>query len=671
MKTQFLSQLLVEINKHDQKVKSCTLSLSDLHSYASDKISALVKENEIIITNFLPDEINKPIDTETHNNLCKKLFFCPLKEVTPFDFKSDASDKKTLFIYEKSSLLEKENSTFDLIIRSLSNNENFDLIVIDESYSLDETLKNILRYNQIFICVKDITLSTQVYIISLAYKKSIQFITNPSFSPFRCLLLGLPFPNIINFDQSKSLRFFVNQIINAGKSSIHQTDAENISLDPFSDPKKLITFNQSEFYKSTYNSIYLEDDPNLQYLWCSQTEKKLLNQTSSPVDFANNKFFRKSTFNFLESNFEETSCAKEIKNITLRYLLTPTECLTTKMNIADIIVKYPQLMNDLCQPISELGISDSDLCRRNAVSACVDFSFKFSEDNRQRKELLEIWTTMIALDQNERLAPPLKEDLYEYIAPTVLSMKEDSPDAILHHIDKLSTTNIAKSLAVHARWSEDILFNKLLTRSSNNNKSRVNLKQLIFNQLLSPFTSYFLSSPARFEKESEKWASILLNDVDYSQFNPRTSLLFIMNQIIAKKDISKFLIPTTRKLLFYAPYAMNTICYGLWLHGSQEELQLLKSHNFEFFSIDREDFDIHSKIIFIIAGLSKYNKEFLDHLADQPLPAAIPDNFYKFFNLGILHGKTGNDSESARFFRIAKELSPQTYSSVFPIIPDS
>ena len=85
-----------------------------------------------------------------------------------------------------------------------------------------------------------------------------------------------------------------------------------------------------------------------------------------------------------------------------------------------------------------------------------------------------------------------------------------------------------------------------------------------------------------------------------------------MNQIIAKKDISKFLIPIARKLLLYAPYAMNTICYGLWFHGSKEELQLLKSHNFEFFSIDREDLDIHSKIIFIIAGLSKYNKDFLD-----------------------------------------------------------
>ena len=282
----------------------------------------------------------------------------------------------------------------------------------------------------------------------------------------------------------------MNQIINVGKSSIHQTDAENINLEPFSDPKKLITFNQSVFYKSTYKSIYLEDDSNLQYLWCSLTEKKQLNQTSSPVDFVNNKYFRKSAFNFLESNFEETSFAKEIKNITLGYLLTPTECLTTKMNIADIIVKYPKLMNDLCQPISELGISEADLCRRNVVSACVDFSFKFSEDNRQRKELLEIWTTMIALDQNERLAP-LKADLYEYIAPTVLSMKEDSPDAILHHIDKLSTTNIAKSLAVHARWSEDILFNKVLTLCSNNNKSRINLKQLVFDQLLSPFTSYF------------------------------------------------------------------------------------------------------------------------------------------------------------------------------------
>ena len=394
----------------------------------------------------------------------------------------------------------KENLTFDLIIRSLSNNDNFDVIFIDESDSLDNTLKNILRYKQILICVNDIALSTQIYITSLAYKKSIKFLTKPYFSPFRCLLLGLPFPDVVNYDKKKSLRFFVNQIINMGESSSHLIDTENINFEPFTDPKRLMTLNQSESYKAAYKSIYLEDDSKLQYLWCSLTDKKLLNHTVSPIDFANNKFFRKSSFNFLESNLEEPSFDKEITNNVIGYLLTPTECLTTKKNIADIIVKYPHLLKNLCSPLSELEINEDDLTRRNIVSACVDFSYKFSEDMVERKDLLQSWTTMIALDKKEGLAPS-KVKLYEYVLPTVLSMKENSPDAILQHLEKLSTPNIVKFLAVHARWSERLVFDKLLTKASEKVNDRINLKELVFNQLLTPFTSYFIPSPTIFEKK--------------------------------------------------------------------------------------------------------------------------------------------------------------------------
>ena len=175
------------------------LLLSDLHIYPTDKIDSLVEENEII-NKLLPDEINKPINIETHKSLCEKLFFCPLKDHISTDLKPDLPENKTVIVYEKSSLF-KENLTFDLIIRSLSNNDNFDVIFIDESDSLDNTLKNILRYNQILICVNDIALSTHIYIASLAYKKSIKFVTKPYFSPFRCLLLGLPFPKVINYDR--------------------------------------------------------------------------------------------------------------------------------------------------------------------------------------------------------------------------------------------------------------------------------------------------------------------------------------------------------------------------------------------------------------------------------------------------------------------------------------
>lgn len=671
MKTDFLSQLLVEINKLYQKNKSCTLSLSDLHSYPTDKIDSLVKENEIIITNFLPDEINKSINTETYKSLCKKLFFCPLKDHVSTDLKPDLPEKKTVFVYEKSSLTVKENPTFDLIIRSLSNNENFDVIFIDESDSLDKKMQNILRYNQIFVCAKDITLSTQIYITSLAYKKSVKFVTKPYFSPFRCLLLGLPFPDVVNYDKNKSLRFFVNQIINMGESSSHLIDTENINFEPFTDPKRLMTLNQSESYKSTYKSIYLEDDSKLQYLWCSLTDKKPLNHTVSPIDFTNNKYYRKSSFNFLESNLEEISFDKEIIRNIIGYLLTQTECFTTKKNIADIIVKYPGLLKKLCSPQSELGINNAALTRTNVVSACVDFSFKFSEDIVERKELLENWTTMTALDKKEGLVPS-KAKLYEYLIPTLLSMKENEPDAILNHVEKLSPPDIAKFLAVHARWSERLVFDKLLTKASAKVNDRINLKELVFNQLLTPFTSYFIPSPTIFEKEAKKWESILLNDLDYLRFNPRSSLLFMMNQIIAKKDMSESLIPIIKKLLLYAPYAMNTISYGLWFQGLKEELQLLKSHNFEFFSTgSKSSTEIHSKIIYIITGLIDCNKDFLNQLEDQPLPKIIPDNFYKFFNLGIFYMQKNNDLKSNRFFEIAKELNPQTYSNIFPKIPNS
>ena len=618
MKTDFLSQLLVEINKLNQKNKSCTFSLSDLRSYPTDKIDSLVKENEIIITNFLPDEINKIINTETYKSLCKKLFFCPLKDHVSTDLKPDLSEKKTVFVYEKSSLTVNEIPTFDLIIRSLSNNDNFDIIFIDESDSLDDKMKNILRYDQIFLCVKDITLSTQIYITSLVYKKSVKFVTNPSFSPFRCLLLGLPFPDVVNYDKNKSLRFFVNQIINMGESSSHLIDTENINFEPFTDSKRLMTLNQSEFYKSTYKSIYLEDDPNLQYLWCSLTEKKQLNQTSSAIDFVNNKYFRKSAFNFLESNFEETSFAKEIKNITIGYLLTPTECLTTKKNIADIIVKYPHLLKNLCSPLNELEINKADLTRRNVVSACVDFSYKFSEDMVERKDLLQSWTTMIALDKKEGLAPS-KAKLYEYIAPTVLSMKENSPDAILQHLEKLSTPNIAKLLAVHARWSEESVFDEIISSASTENNARMNLKQSVFDKLLTPFVTCFFSSPGIFKEESEKWMRILLNNLEYSRFNPRTSFLFILNQILKKKDLKKIMIPLTEKLIS-SPYAIPTICHGLWWYGLKEELQILKTSYHELFSSKFDTLNIHSKLPLIISGVIEDTKEFVDILGKNLHP---------------------------------------------------
>ena len=64
-------------------------------------------------------------------------------------------------------------------------------------------------------------------------------------------------------------------------------------------------------------------------------------------------------------------------------------------------------------------------------------------------------------------------------------------------------------------------------------------------------------------------------------------------------------------------------------------------------------------------------KEFVDILAEEPSPLAISDNFYKFFNLGIFYRQKDNDSKSNRFFEIAKELNPQTYSNIFPKIPNS
>jgi hypothetical protein len=278
---------------------------------------------------------------------------------------------------------------------------------------------------------------------------------------------------------------------------------------------------------------------------------------------------------------------------------------------------------------------------------------------------------MTALDKKEDLVPSNAKS-YEYLIPTLLSMKENEPDAILNHLEKLSPPNIAKFLAVHARWSERLVFDKLLTKASAKVNDRINLKEFIFNQLLTPFTSYFIPSPTIFEKEAKKWETILLNDLDYLRFNPRTSLLFMMNQIITKKDTSEYLIPVINKLLLYAPYAMNTISYGLWFHGLKEGLQLLKSHNFQFFSTGSNgSTEIHSKIIFIITGLIDCNEGFLNQLEEQPLPKEIPDNFYKFFNIGIFYRQKDNDLKSNRFFEIAKELNPQTYSNIFPKIPNS
>lgn len=665
----FHTNTIEELKKLNHNKNVLELLLSDLHIYPTDKIDSLVEENEIIVTNFLPDEINKPINIDTHKSLCEKLFFCPLKDHISTDLKPDLSENKTVIVYEKSSLMLKENPTFDLIIRSLSNNDNFDVIFIDESDTLDITLVNILRYNQILIFVNDITLSTQIYITSLVYKKSIKFLTKPYFSPFRCLLLGLPFPNVINYDKSKSLRFFVNQIISIDESSNNVLDFENINFEPFTDPQKLITFNKSEFYKSIFKSVYLEDDSNLHYLWCSLTDKKLLEQSSPPVDFANNKFFRKSSFNFLESNLDEPSFDKEITNNVIGYLLTPTECLSTKENIADIIVKYPHLLKNLRSPLSELEINEAGLTRRNVVSACVDFSYKFSEDMVERKDLLQSWTTMIALDKKEGLAPS-KAKLYEYVLPTVLSMNENSPDAILQHLEKLSTPNIAKSLAVHARWSEESVFDDVISSASTENNARINLKQSVFNKLLTPFVNCFFSSPGIFEEESEKWISILLNNLEYSRFTPRTSFLFIMNQILKKKDLKKIMIPLTKKLI-NSPYAIPTICHGLWWYGLKEELQILKTSYYEFFSSKFDTLNIHSKLPLIISGVIEDTKEFVDILAEEPSPLAISDNFYKFFNLGIFYRQKDNDLKSNRFFEIAKELNPQTYSNIFPKIPNS
>ena len=87
---------------------------------------------------------------------------------------------------------------------------------------------------------------------------------------------------------------------------------------------------------------------------------------------------------------EDPSFEKEITNNVIGYLLTATECFTTKKNIADIIVKYPDLLKNLCSPLNELGINEADLTRINVVSACVDFSYKFSEDMVERKIFFKV-----------------------------------------------------------------------------------------------------------------------------------------------------------------------------------------------------------------------------------------------------------------------------------------
>ena len=161
-----------------------------------------------------------------------------------------------------------------------------------------------------------------------------------------------------------------------------------------------------------------------------------------------------------------------------------------------------------------------------------------------------------------------------------------------------------------------------------------------------------------------------MNNLEYSRFTPRTSFLFIMNQILKKKDLKKIIIPLTKKLI-NSPYAIPTICHGLWWYGLKEELQILKSSYHEFFSSKFDTLNIHSKLPLIISGVMEDTKEFVDILAEEPSPLAISDNFYKFFNLGIFYRQKDNDLKSNRFFEIAKELNPQTYSNIFPKIPNS
>ena len=76
----FHTNTIEELKKLNHNKNVLELLLSDLHIYPTDKIDSLVEENEIIVTNFLPDEINKPIKIDTHKSLCEKLFFCPLKD---------------------------------------------------------------------------------------------------------------------------------------------------------------------------------------------------------------------------------------------------------------------------------------------------------------------------------------------------------------------------------------------------------------------------------------------------------------------------------------------------------------------------------------------------------------------------------------------------------------
>ena len=125
------------------------------------------------------------------------------------------------------------------------------------------------------------------------------------------------------------------------------------------------------------------------------------------------------------------------------------------------------------------------------------------------------------------------------------------------------------------------------------------LTSFVHNQLMTPFTSWFIFDKILFLNESQSWIDLIcLDEVNLHKLSPRSSLLVAMHKIASKDLNVETLVELINNVKSHTPYALDTIIYGLWWYGYKNEIKQLKSKFTPIFSDLLSTSNIHTKIIF-------------------------------------------------------------------------
>ena len=663
---ELLTKIKKIYNQRNESVKFECLKHTDLCKFSKIDIDAIINNNDHIISDFLPDEVKSFISLEVHERIEKKLLFSPFQKEVFFDLNEEVTEKNIVFFLDNESMLERKSSSISQYLpKVFEKQQEFSLLELDSNTTDVDIESNVRSATRIIVLSTNIHYITIIHILALHYNKPVLFLSKPSFSPFRNFLLGLPPLPILKYNEQESIRKLFNRIINDNSQvQKHIIPNETLSLLTSGNVQDYISLHTSKIYKSAYKTIFIESNIPKE-LWISNSDQREIESSLKHFDLENSKSSRKSLFNAFLNLDSEKYISSSIREELILYITRETSCWNRKLHIAKIIYYCPNILKSLCVPNDLLNLDLSSSNRSNAIECCLDNLFIFTDKDDRNDIILDDWILMNSLDLREGI----QNKKLNYIKPTLASLKEGSLESISKHTTSLNAVYCAKLLAANARWHKKQNVSQAARKIQSEKISMTQLTSFVHNQLMTPFTSWFIFDKILFLNESQSWIDLIcLDEVNLHKLSPRSSLLVAMHKIASKDLNVETLVELINNVKSHTPYALDTIIYGLWWYGYKNEIKQLKSKFTPIFSDLLSTSNIHTKIIFALADFIKIDFNLLELFNEAP-PAKIPDNFLHWFNTAMIAKKLGKEEVSSSFFTIAENLNKDAFDKIFDQIP--